>query len=219
MAGDDDYEPVDSAVTTVTFGKASQTITFANPASSGATYGDSAIPVAPTSSSGLSVTLTPTDSSICTVSGGGVNLVGAGTCETQAGNGNYLAASDVVRSFTIAKSNQATLTMTSPSSAIYGETITLAASGGSGTGAVSFGVVTGTCTISGSTLTLGDAGSTCSVSATKQTDANYNIQTSAAQPITISKAGQTRRWRSRRMCRRPRYRGTPTRQQRLPPPR
>ena len=194
MAGDDDYEPVDSAVTTVTFGKSSQTITFTNPASSGATYGDSAIPVAPSSSSGLSVTLTPTDSSVCTVSGGGVNLVSAGTCEitaSQAGNGNYLAASDVVRSFTIAKSNQATLTMTSPSSAIYGETITLAASGGSGTGAVSFGVVTGTCTISGSTLTLGDAGSTCSVSATKQTDANYNIQTSAAQPITISKAGQT----------------------------
>ncbi|HEY7824633.1 MAG TPA: MBG domain-containing protein, partial [Acidimicrobiia bacterium] len=195
-AASTNYNAAVSAATTMTFAQAPQTITFANPAASGATYGESAIPVAPEASSDLPVTLTPTDPTVCTVSGGGVNLVSAGTCEitaTQAGDGNYLAASDVTRSFTIAKANQATLMMTSPSSAIYGETITLAASGGSGTGALSFGIVAGTCTITPGTrtLVLGDAGSTCQVSATKQTDANYNQATSLTQTITIAKAAQT----------------------------
>ena len=82
--------------------------------------------------------------------------------------------------------------MTSASTAVFGETITLASSGGSGTGSVSYGVVSGTCTISaGTTLTLGDAGSDCQVAATKQTDANHNLTTSATQVVTITKAGQT----------------------------
>ncbi|NDI02298.1 MAG: fibronectin type III domain-containing protein, partial [Actinobacteria bacterium] len=178
----------------VVVAKASQTITFANPASSGATYGDSAIPVAPTSSSGLSVTLTPTDASVCTVSGGGVNLVGAGTCEitaSQAGNANYLAASDVVRSFTITKANQATLSMTSASTAVFGDTITLAAAGGSGNGAVAFGVDSGSCSISNGVLTLGDVGSACNVYATKLSDSKYNLATSQTQSISVTKAGQS----------------------------
>ncbi|MGA1566470.1 MAG: invasin domain 3-containing protein [Ilumatobacteraceae bacterium] len=179
----------------VTIAKASQTITFTNPAPSGATYGDAPIPVSPSSDSGLVVTLTPTDTSVCTVSGGGVNLVRAGNCvitASQAGDANFLAAADVVRSFTIAKANQATVTMTSPSTAIFGETITLAAAGGSGTGQLVFGVEAGSCTIANSTtLTLGNVGSLCQVSATKSTDANFNATTSATQTITITQAGQT----------------------------
>ena len=179
----------------VSIAKASQTITFANPAPDGATYGDAAIPVAPTSDSGLAVEVASNDDVICSVSGGGVNLSRAGTCTltvSQDGNGNYLAASDVVRTFTIAKAAQATLTMTSASTAVFGETITLASSGGSGTGSVAYGVVAGTCTIrGGTTLTLGDAGSPCQVAATKQTDANHDVATSATQVITVTKAGQT----------------------------
>ncbi len=179
----------------VTIAKASQMITFANPAPSGATYGDAPIPVSPSSDSGLVVTLTPTDPAVCTVSGGGINVVRAGICEitaSQTGDANFLTALDVVRLFTIAKASQATLNMTSPSTVIFGETITLAASGGSGTGQLVFGVEAGSCLIAGgTTLTLGNVGSLCRVSATKLTDANFNATTSATQTITITQAGQT----------------------------
>ena len=187
------YELVTSG--SVEIVKAPQTITFADPAPSGATYGDPPIPVAPTASSGLEVTLVASDPTVCTVSGGGIDIVRAGSCTitaSRAESQNHLAAADVVRTLTIAKANQAALSMTSASTAVFGERISLASSGGSGTGTVSFGVVSGTCTISsGSTLVLGDAGSLCEVAATKQTDANHLAITSATQTITIARAGQT----------------------------
>lgn len=181
------------AAGTVTIGQASQTISFANPAPSGATYLDPAIPVSPSASSGLAVTLTSADTSVCQVSSTAVTIVGAGTCSitaSQAGSTNYAAASPVTRTFMVSPANQATLTITSPSTATYGESITLATSGGSGTGTVAFGVTAGTCAVAGTTLTLGDAGSLCRVQATKVSDANYNSTTSSAQTITISRAGQ-----------------------------
>lgn len=96
---------------------------------------------------------------------------------------------------TISQAPQATLSMSSPSTAIYGQTITLAAVGGSGTGALSFSVTSpigpGLCSLSGTTLTLGDAGSLCKVQATKAANANYTAVTSSEQTITITQAGQT----------------------------
>lgn len=96
---------------------------------------------------------------------------------------------------TISQAPQATLTMSSPSSAIVGQSLTLTASGGSGTGALSFAVTSptgpGLCSLSGTTLTLGDAGSLCKVQATKAASTNYLQATSAEQTILISKAGQT----------------------------
>jgi hypothetical protein len=196
MAGDDDYLSVSSPATTVTFAKASQSITFAHPASGGATYGDAPIPVAPTSDSGLTVTLTSSDTSVCSVSGGGVNLVGAGTCTitaSQAGDDDYLAATDVVRTFTVAKAAQASLSVTSASSLVFGESVTLASAGGSGTGVVSYSVADGTasgCGVTAGELVYSSAG-TCSVTALKASDSNYLSVSSSVQTVTISKAGQT----------------------------
>jgi outer membrane protein OmpA-like peptidoglycan-associated protein len=176
---------------TITIGRASQSVTFAQPAA--ATYLDAPFTVTPTASSGLAVTVSSATTDVCTVSSFVVTIVAAGDCTltaAQAGNGNYAAAASVTRTFAVARAAQATLSMTSPSSAAYGETITLAAAGGSGTGAVAFGVTAGTCTVSGTTLTLGNAGSTCRVEATKVSDANYLLTTSSVQTITITQAGQ-----------------------------
>lgn len=185
---------------TVTIARGTQTIAFGPIANK--TYGAEPFSISASSDSGLAVTLTSTTTDVCAVSGTVVTIVGSAvggaTCSiraSQAGNANVAAAADVTQTFTVSQASQASLNMSSPSTAIYGQTIALAATGGSGTGALSFAVTSpigpGLCSLSGMTLTLGNAGSLCTVQATKQASANYLIATSAHQTITITQAGQT----------------------------
>ncbi len=174
--------------------QAPQTIAFGS--LSNATYGDAPIVISATASSGLAVTFASSDTTVCSVTGAIVSIVGVGTCTitaSQSGNANYLAAGSVQQSFAVARAAQATLTMSSSGSAIYGETISLAASGGSGTGMVTFTATDGTatgCAASGSTLSYTTVG-TCSVTAQRASDTNYNARSSSAQTVTIAKAAQT----------------------------
>ena len=83
---------------------ASQTITFAT--LSAKTYGDAAVTVSTSASSGLPVTTVSNDTSVCTISGSTVTIVGAGTCSltaSQAGNDSYTAATSVTQTFTVSK--------------------------------------------------------------------------------------------------------------------
>jgi len=81
--------------------------------------------------------------------------------------------------------------MITSTTATYGTGLTLTTSGGSGTGNVSYHVDSGSCTISGSTLTPTGAGS-CLVTATKAADANYPLPiSSSSTAITIAKAART----------------------------
>jgi surface protein len=85
-----------------------------------------------------------------------------------------------------APTQQATLTLTAVASNPLGQPVTLATSGGSGTGSLSFNVTGGTasnCAVSGSVLTATSAG-TCIVTATKASDATYAATTSA--PVVIA---------------------------------
>jgi hypothetical protein len=82
--------------------KAVQTITFA--ALADKMVGDIDFSVNSSTSSGLSVSLTSTTTNICSVAGASVRLITIGTCEltaSQAGSDNYLAATDISRSFTV----------------------------------------------------------------------------------------------------------------------
>ncbi len=82
---------------------------------------------------------------------------------------------------------QAALTLTSVSGHV-GSPLSLATSGGSGTGAVSYTVADGTasgCAVSGSSLTATSAG-TCLVTATKAADATYLVATSPATTVTLA---------------------------------
>jgi hypothetical protein len=110
---------------------------------------------------------------------------------TKAGDDNYTPVSSVATSITIGEAQQAPLALTS-TSATYGQTLSLASSGGSGTGAVSFTVVSGTCTLNGaSSLNVGNVGSSCVVKATKAADNNYFEVSSTNTTITIGRAAQT----------------------------
>ncbi len=86
--------------------KTPQTITF--DALTGKTYGDADFTVSATASSGLTVAFSSNTTPVCTVSGTDVHIVAAGTCEIQAdqaGNGTYLPAPPVTRSFEVAKAD------------------------------------------------------------------------------------------------------------------
>ncbi|WP_312347100.1 fibronectin type III domain-containing protein [Stenotrophomonas acidaminiphila] len=91
-----------SAVSNSITPKAAQTITFANPGTQ--TFGTTQT-LSATSDSGLSPTFTSSTTAVCTITAGGaLTFLSAGTCTInadQAGNGSYLAATQVTRSFTV----------------------------------------------------------------------------------------------------------------------
>ncbi len=94
----------------------------------------------------------------------------------------------------ITKADQATLTVTGPTSVTYGATGTITYSGGSGTGALSYnhGASTG-CTVNPSSgvITMTDILGSCSVTAAKAADSNYNAATSAGFDVTLAKRAVT----------------------------
>ena len=92
-----------------------------------------------------------------------------------------------------AKDDQAALTLTGGTTVVYGQTLQLGTSGGSGTGTVTYAVTNGTgeATIDASgKLTPVKVGKV-RVSATKAGDASYNSITSAEVEITITRAAST----------------------------
>jgi uncharacterized repeat protein (TIGR02543 family) len=75
-------------------------------------------------------------------------------------------------------------------STTYGTPLSLSTTGGSGSGALSFAVDSGPCTVSGSTISATAAG-TCMVTATKAANGNYLAASSASTAITIDRKNLT----------------------------
>ena len=94
----------------------SQTITFSP--FPGKFFGDSAFSAGASASSGLPVSYVSSDTSVATISGGIITIIGVGITDitaSQAGDGNYLAAADVTQ----------TLTVNSVRQSVAGTTVTL----------------------------------------------------------------------------------------------
>ncbi len=144
------------------------------------------------SSAGLPMTYS-VDSGACTVSGNVVSATsGTGTCTvsaTQAGDSVYFPLS-ASNTYTLAKGNQAALTLNAGSPLSFNATETLTTSGGSGTGAVTFSLTSGSCTLSTDQLTANSSTGSCVLQAIKAADDNYN-QAPAAATVTLQKASQT----------------------------
>ena len=118
----------------------------------------------------------------------------AGTYAITAGNlynANYAITLTQVN-FAITQTTQAAVLLTTVNG-VYATGLTLAASGGSGTGAYSFAVTTvGTagCSITGGVLNATSTG-TCTVTATRAASTNYVAASSVATTVTIVKATQS----------------------------
>jgi hypothetical protein len=121
QAGDANYNAAPQVTESVTAQKANQTITFAPLADKA--YGDPDFTVSASSDSGLTVGFGASGN--CTVTGATVHLTGPGSCTitaSQAGDGNYNAAADVPRTFSIAAPSVSQLTANSACSEFAGNT-------------------------------------------------------------------------------------------------
>jgi hypothetical protein len=192
--GDDNYEAAAQVDQYFTISKGSQTVTFTAPAN--ITYGDTPASLSATSTSGLVVAFQITGigtSDICTVSGTTVTIKKAGTCaivSKQEGNDNYLRATDVLRTFTIAKATPSLSSFGNLNKAIPSASFTLTAPtvANSLDGSFTYtSATTATATISGATVTLGNAGTTViTATFTPITTVNYN---NATIQMTLSVSG------------------------------
>src|SRR5205807_643560 len=106
----------------------------------------------------------------------------------------YNSTTSAAQTVTISKTAQASLSVSSPTTGTFGQTLQITSSGGNGTGAVSFLVGSSTaCALnSGDATKLDITRRTRSRSITPSTTLfrSYNSTTSAAQTVTISKAAQ-----------------------------
>ena len=156
------------------------------------TSANAGTPIALTTTGGSgagAVKFTLTPSAGCRLSGTTLNTTAPATCTltaTKAANGVYAAATSAPVTFTFSAVPQSTLTISNAiTSAQKGKKITLTTTGGSGTGKVSYTLISGSCTISGSTLTSATA-TTCSISATKTAAGIYSAGSSGAKEFTFT---------------------------------
>jgi sugar lactone lactonase YvrE len=126
----------------------------------------------------------------CSLSGATLTGTGAGSCvvtASKAADASYEAATSAEFTVAVTLATQAALAVVPASTTIdVNGTTMLDTSGGSGTGDVSYALVSGPCSLSGATLTGTGAGS-CVVSASKAADAAYAAATSpeVTVPVTL----------------------------------
>jgi uncharacterized repeat protein (TIGR02543 family) len=146
----------------------------------------------PTPSTPGTFTYASETTSVISLSGTTATVVAPGTSLitatfTPTDTSNYNSATTTM-TISVAGAPQETLTVT-PTSGTYGSTTALSATGGSGTGAITYTVVSGNCSVSGDILSNTSAGN-CVVTATKAADATFNAKTSSQVTIVISKKSE-----------------------------
>jgi uncharacterized repeat protein (TIGR03803 family) len=190
QSGNSSYNAATPVTQTLTVNKSNQTITFN--ALADKNVGDANFNLTATASSSLAVSYTSSNTSVATVSGNIVTIVGGGTTiitSSQAGNTTYSAAPDVPQSLTVNKGNQ-TITFDALSSKTFGDTpFTLTGTASSGLVVSYVSSNTSVAMVSGSTLIIVGAGST-TITASQAGNASYNAATSVPQTLTVNKANQ-----------------------------
>ena len=162
-----------------------QTIAFNQPAD--LTLGNN-VDLTATASSGLAVSYTSSTTDVCTVSGNTVTSQSAGTCTitaSQAGGGNFLAAADVARSFSI--NSTQTIAFNQPADLTLGNNVDLTATASSGLAVSYTSSTTDVCTVSGNTVTSQSAG-TCTITASQAGGGNFLAAADVARSLAIDAA-------------------------------
>ena len=191
QAGNSNYEAASQVSQSFTIAKASQSITFTDPAD--ITYGQSPSSLSATSTSTLTVAFTTATSAVCTVSGTTVTIVSAGTCTinaNQAGDANYQAASQVSQSFTIAKATQSITFGTPSAMTVGGSTQTVTPTASSSLTVTLTSTTTGVCTVAGFVITAVASGA-CSITASQAGNANYEAAPDVIRTFSIARTIST----------------------------
>jgi hypothetical protein len=187
--GNDAYNPASPVLQSFNVAKAQQTISFASPGDK--TFGDSPFALSATASSSL-----PVDFSViagpASVTGNIVSITGAGPIiiqASQAGNGNYQAATSLLQSFTSFKATQ-TINFAPLADKAYGDAPFLLTATASSGLPVSYRILSGPATVSGNTVTITGTGSV-SIEASQVGNDNYAAAVAMVQNFTVKNASQT----------------------------
>ncbi len=171
----------------------SQTIDVTKAAPSSAAYGTSFTVAATGGGSGNPVTYA--GSGACSNSGPTFTMTSStGTCTVtynQAGDDNYDPAPQVQESVTAQKASQTiNVTTHAPSSAAYGTSFTVAATGGGSPNPVTY-AGSGACSNTGPKFTMTSSTGICTVTYDQAGDDNYDAAPQVQESVTAQKASQT----------------------------
>jgi hypothetical protein len=191
QTGNADYAAATSVSQTIDVGLGSQTISFTGIPGTGAFGSVGPYTLNATATSGLAVSYSVIGPA--TLNGSTLTITGVGTVQvtaSQKGNANYTAATPVPLTLIVTKGNQ-TIAFTLPNSAYFGQAgpYTLIATASSGL-PVSFTLISGPATLSGSTLTITGTGVVV-VQASQAGNSNYNAVTLVPNNILIFPGSQT----------------------------
>ncbi len=186
------YYPLDSNL--VGAGKPvalSQTITF--PAIATKIFGNADFNPGATASSGLTVSYTSSNTSVATIVGGNIHIVGVGTSTitaSQGGDQTYAAASDVTQTLTVSKASQTITFSALPVKYIGDADFNPGATASSGLAVSYASSNTAVATIVAGNIHVAGIG-TATITASQNGDGNYNAATDAIQVLTVNKLVQT----------------------------
>lgn len=181
FTGTSNYNSIADKTCTLTIAKKDVTLLWAGVDSR--TYNGNASAVTATAES-----LEAGDICAVTVTGGDKTDAGSYTATATAlSNSNYNLPSSATATYMINKADQTALTLSLGTSLLVGNSITATTTGGSGNGAVTYAITSGSsnATLSDASLTGTNSG-TVTVTATKAANANYNATTSALVSVTVS---------------------------------
>jgi hypothetical protein len=188
---------IDSPQATITFTKETQSISFSLASYGSQAYGSWPISIFASSNSGLSVTLTSTDTTICTISDSSLSFLKVGSCEvtaSQTGNEVFSAASSVTESISITK--KALTVSTRDLDITAGDTFDPALLQPSFVGFITYPSLETISNLSGSfacvtTYTTSSAAGTYSITCSGLTSLNYDITYTPATLIVASSSSLT----------------------------
>jgi hypothetical protein len=193
QAGSANYNAAPQVTESVTATKAAQAISVTTHAPASAVFNSQFTVAATGGGSGNPVTFSSGGG--CSNSGGTFTMTsGTTACQVkydEAGSANYNAAPEIVESVTAQKAGQ-TIAVTAhpPSTAVYGTSFTVDASGGASGNAVSYSSG-GSCSHSGATFTMTSGTGTCTVKYDQAGDSNYNAAPEVTETVNAQKADQT----------------------------
>jgi hypothetical protein len=192
------YAPAPQVQQSFTVAVGSQSVNFTSSVPNDAEVGGSTYSAVALATSGLTVSITSTSVSICTILNRVVSFVGAGTCilnANQAGNVNFNAAAQVQQMFMVAKGFQVLMfTSSAPSSAVVsGSSYTPGAAAtpsGLSVAISADGASASVCSMSGWVVSFQGAGM-CVLNANQAGNSNYNAATQVQQSFSVGKGSQT----------------------------
>jgi hypothetical protein len=191
QAGNDSFASAANVTQTLTVNKASQAITFA--ALPAKTFGDASFTLSATTSSGLPITYSFSNTAVATVSGNTVTVVGVGTSTitaSQTGNDSFAAAANITQTLTVNKASQTITFATLPAKTFGDANFTLSATTSSGLPAAYTSSNTAVATISGNSVTIVGVG-TSTITANQAGNDSFNSAANVTQTLAVNKASQT----------------------------